>query len=58
MTAVKTPTSFGSIARSLATSGIITPSDRTLSEITTWIANIEAMGMNARFTPARSIYIL
>src|SRR3569833_358714 len=57
MIAVKTPTSLGSIARSFATAGIITPSDRTDIEIITWMASMLATGTNARFTvrhPERS----
>src|ERR1700748_3861719 len=50
MMAVKTPTSLGSIARSFATAGIITPSDSTLIEIITWMASMLATGTHARFT--------
>jgi hypothetical protein len=40
---------LGSIARSFATAGIMTLSDNTLIEIITWIASIEATGINMRF---------
>ena len=46
--AVKMPISFGSIARSRATAGIITPSDSTESEIITWMASMVATGTTAR----------
>src|SRR3954470_11570699 len=49
MMAVKTPTSLASIARSCATTGIITPSDSTLIEIITWMASMLATGTKARF---------
>src|SRR5580698_8800187 len=49
MMAVKTPTSLASITRSLATAGIITPSDSTESEIITWMASMLATGTKARF---------
>src|SRR6476646_5016714 len=49
MMAVKTPTSLGSIARSFATAGIMTPSDSTDSEIITWMASMLATGTKARF---------
>src|SRR6266481_7630806 len=49
MMAVKTPTSLGSIARSPATAGIMTLSDRTENEIITWMASMLATGTNARF---------
>src|SRR5215467_11512890 len=52
MRAVKTPTSLASIARSRATTGIITPSDSTLSEIITWMASMLATGTKARFIAA------
>src|SRR5215475_14155814 len=52
MIAVKMPTSLGSIARSRATTGIITPSDSTLSEIITWMASMLATGTKARFIDA------
>src|SRR5262245_54194175 len=50
MMAVKTPTSLGSIARSAATAGIMTPSARTQSEIMIWMASMLATGTIARFT--------
>src|ERR1700761_4538723 len=56
MMAVKTPTSLASIARSCATAGIITPSDRTESEIITWMASMLATGTNACFTPPPPSY--
>ncbi len=49
MLAVKMPTSLGSMARSRATSGIITLSDMTESEIITWMASMLATGMITRF---------
>src|SRR3954452_734467 len=49
MMAVKTPTNLASIARSRATTGIITPSDSTLIEIITWMASMLATGTKARF---------
>src|SRR5579883_1612592 len=53
MIAVKTPTSLGSIARSLATAGIITPSDSTDIEIITWMASMLATGTKAPRRPER-----
>src|SRR6185312_13217953 len=47
--AAKTPISLGSMPRSRATAGIMTPSDRTESETITWMASIVATGTNARF---------
>src|ERR1700756_5614418 len=52
MMAVKMPTSLGSMARSRATAGIMTLSDRTESEIITWMASILATGTIARFIAA------
>ena len=43
------PTSLASIARSRATTGIMTLSDSTLSEIITWMASMLATGTKARF---------
>ena len=48
MMAVKTPTSLGAIARSAATTGIMTLSDKTDSEIITWMASMVATGTTAR----------
>src|SRR5713226_6774583 len=48
MMAVKMPTSLGSIARSWATTGIMTLSASTLSEIITWMASMVATGTIAR----------
>src|SRR6266851_716446 len=50
MMAVKMPISLGSITRSRATAGIMTLSDRTESEIITWMASMLATGTIARFT--------
>src|SRR5262245_3438971 len=50
MMAVKTPTSLGSIARSAATAGIMTPSASTHSEIMIWMASMLATGRIARCT--------
>src|SRR5215475_15759307 len=50
MMAVKTPTSLGSILRSAATAGIMTPSASTQSEIMIWMASMLATGTTARFT--------
>src|SRR5262245_41702852 len=50
MMAVKTPTSLGSILRSAATAGIMTPSASTHSEIMIWMASMLATGRTARFT--------
>ena len=43
------PISLASIARSRATTGIMTLSDSTLSEIITWMASMLATGTKARF---------
>src|SRR5215467_13518773 len=57
MMAVKTPTSLGSIARSAATAGIMTPSASTQSEIMIWMASMLATGTIARFTAgARTLH--
>ena len=47
--AVKTPTSLGSIPRSLATAGIMTLSDRTESETIACTTSIVATGTITRF---------
>src|SRR5258707_13093808 len=57
MMAVKMPMSLGSIARSRATAGIMTPSDSTESEIITWMASMLATGTIARFMfPLRRLH--
>src|SRR5918993_985886 len=48
MMAVKMPTSLGSIARSFATAGIMTPSASTQSETIAWMASMVATGTTAR----------
>ena len=48
MMAVKMPTSLGSIARSFATAGIMTPSASTQSETIAWMASMVATGTIAR----------
>src|SRR4029453_11782418 len=53
MMAVKMPTSLGSIARSLATAGIMTPSASTQSEIIAWMASMVATGTTARCMAGR-----
>src|ERR1044072_4681404 len=53
MMAVKMPTSLGSIARSFATAGIMTPSASTQSEIIAWMASMVATGTTARFMAGR-----
>src|SRR6185369_12425562 len=53
MMAVKMPTSLGSIARSFATAGIMTPSASTQSEIIAWMASMVATGTTARCMAGR-----
>ena len=57
MMAVKMPTSLGSIARSFATAGIITPSASTQSETIAWMASMVATGTTRAVHGGPATYI-